>query len=745
MQRRGGRGPQEPRTPTSRRDPDVNRERLIFCVSSLVGHRVTVKLRNNVIYEGLFHSCHLDGDASITLKLARRLPSEEHFSGEVIPNLIIPGKDFLQVSAVDVPSPCEQEDESGPLQSGAFTIDSDIAARRTGQAGRERELVPWNHGEGDEAGVGGLEDSRGGEASWDQFRTNEARFGIVSTYSEDLYTTKLDASSIPQAKREEAERIAREIENGQQSAEVEKNVDVDGDEEDMWSAVQVQPAHGRRKDQMLTGSSTAAPSQKGGRGRNSQDLSAVVPHVPLTKEYLHQHDSLQIPAEGFAREHRAKRSLITAHSPMRSPMVSEMKRINALNLEPALPKLDDKTRNDWINFKQSQTRQQPKPVQGCLKTEFQQNLEAFQKWEATKQNWQSSPTRQGHDHSDGGFHNQSGQMVPADGLSGGQVQQPATAPATMQPNGDDAMTKATSTGSSKPFTFNAGAASFTPSGMSPANAQPSQPPATPNNSNPAQASQMRKTPSSQPVSTFAPQANSEVSKKTLEQLLNPFLERTKGIKPETQTPQWPQATGPPYKEVLGTPTSSGAQLQGGATTMPATNWQPPAQAQGQMGGNPQGNMGQGFVMPAQGGQPQMYQMYPGGPGPVRPQGQGAPPQGQQQPQQMVFNQQGCAAQGQQNMQMQPGMMNAQGQQHGVPMGAMAPAGKFGGQPTMVVPMVMPANYGQFQPQVHGGPQGQGPCPQGMMPQQMYAQRPPMAGGQPMGPGGQMAPDHSQHG
>merc|ERR1719387_1138349 len=99
--------------------------------------------------------------------------------------------------------------------------------------------------------------------------------------------------------------------------------------------------------------------------------------LSLTREQLSQHDNLQgAPRTAFAQEHRTKRGMITgAHSPMRSPMISEMKGINALNLEPALPKLDDKTRNDWINFKQSQTRSAGKPNQGNgLKKEFEQSL-----------------------------------------------------------------------------------------------------------------------------------------------------------------------------------------------------------------------------------------------------------------------------------------------------------------------------------------------------------------------------------
>mmetsp|Transcript_88265 Transcript_88265/g.248519 ORF Transcript_88265/g.248519 Transcript_88265/m.248519 type:complete len:353 (-) Transcript_88265:343-1401(-) len=44
-----------------------------------------------------------------------------------------------------------------------------------------------------------------------QGRVSGEAYSVFSTYDEELYTTKLDMSSVPREKREEAERIAREI------------------------------------------------------------------------------------------------------------------------------------------------------------------------------------------------------------------------------------------------------------------------------------------------------------------------------------------------------------------------------------------------------------------------------------------------------------------------------------------------------------------------------------------------------
>lgn len=48
--------------------------------------------------------------------------------------------------------------------------------------------------------------------SWDQFKVNEALFGVKSTFNEELYTTKLERGPRMRELEEEALRIAREIE-----------------------------------------------------------------------------------------------------------------------------------------------------------------------------------------------------------------------------------------------------------------------------------------------------------------------------------------------------------------------------------------------------------------------------------------------------------------------------------------------------------------------------------------------------
>jgi hypothetical protein len=278
----------------TRRGCDVNRDRLVFSLTSFIGRTITVQLQNQSSYEGVFHGCSVEGDFSITLKSARRLPGGGQLSGEVIDTLIVPADDFLMVSAEGVPVIGSSEELFLDAKQGSTADIDDIVP----QAEDDREAEP--------------EQCKGGE--------------VVTV--EDLSVSKVDPSTISEESRKKADRIAQELESAVETA--------------------------------------------GERAEGEE--------VPLTEEHLCKHDSMSGDPE-LSSDHRKKRGIINAQSLLLSPAISEMKRINALNLEPALPKLDDQTRNDWISFKQSQSRNAAKPAHGntSLKQEFQQSLELIRK------------------------------------------------------------------------------------------------------------------------------------------------------------------------------------------------------------------------------------------------------------------------------------------------------------------------------------------------------------------------------
>lgn len=120
-----------------------------------------------------------------------------------------------------------------------FRTDADISS---GFRTRERELQKWVP-EDDTLALSLEDDS---SASWDQFKVNEQKFGVGSTYDEHLYTTRIDTLAHDYAQRlERADKLAKEIEGNTATTDrhilEERGVAVDDaglDEEDKYSGVQ---------------------------------------------------------------------------------------------------------------------------------------------------------------------------------------------------------------------------------------------------------------------------------------------------------------------------------------------------------------------------------------------------------------------------------------------------------------------------------------------------------------------------
>ena len=135
---------------------------------------------------------------------------------------------------------------------GATTMTSAKAGRKSADAlswraaaaggGRSQAVYRrhWRGGEWPQGGVGGGLDGSIGD--WDQFSANEKKFNVKASFDENLYTTKLDLSSIDAYQRAEAERIAKEIEstsstNMHVAEERNQAIATDYDEEDRYSGV----------------------------------------------------------------------------------------------------------------------------------------------------------------------------------------------------------------------------------------------------------------------------------------------------------------------------------------------------------------------------------------------------------------------------------------------------------------------------------------------------------------------------
>ncbi|KAL2968371.1 hypothetical protein AAZX31_15G026800 [Glycine max] len=126
--------------------------------------------------------------------------------------LIIPAKDLVQVTAQDVAITRDGlANEYHHDMHQEIMVDSLISQSRHVDLGRE--LKPWVPDE-DDPQCPELENIFDGHwnRGWDQFETNEALFGVKSTFNEDLYTTKLEKGPQTRELERQALRIAREIE-----------------------------------------------------------------------------------------------------------------------------------------------------------------------------------------------------------------------------------------------------------------------------------------------------------------------------------------------------------------------------------------------------------------------------------------------------------------------------------------------------------------------------------------------------
>ncbi|KAI9184299.1 poly(A)-binding protein binding protein [Blastocladiella emersonii ATCC 22665] len=185
--------------------PSSMTTRLLHAYSLSLGHIATLRTIPGDSYEGVLHSIAHDR-ALLVLKTVRHLAGpSKHAPGAT---LVVA---LADVADLHVRNALVLEDEPKRARKG-FQTDTAISGATNL---KERTLERWV-GDGDGADDGGLELealAAGRNTSWDQFRVNEAKFGLTTDYNDEFYTTKLDRNSDQYRARErEAARLAREIE-----------------------------------------------------------------------------------------------------------------------------------------------------------------------------------------------------------------------------------------------------------------------------------------------------------------------------------------------------------------------------------------------------------------------------------------------------------------------------------------------------------------------------------------------------
>ena len=252
---------------------DMNRERYLHLLLSMVGHTVVITKTNGTVLEGIFHTfCPFEqqreGVKNVYVikgaKLIQRATTTTTTTGKEGGSN---NDNFQEGSTVLISSSHVRlvhlksirldnntsSSSSNTNNDEMFRTDAEISGQK---GGTERLVAAGNvwTSAGDtnsnasgalESGVAGMNVGGGGArggmfkggggtaiassnnttwgkpsgglqgsiGNWDQFSANEQRFNVKASFDENLYTTKLDYKSLDAKKLADAERIAKEIES----------------------------------------------------------------------------------------------------------------------------------------------------------------------------------------------------------------------------------------------------------------------------------------------------------------------------------------------------------------------------------------------------------------------------------------------------------------------------------------------------------------------------------------------------
>ncbi|XP_051490350.1 ataxin-2 isoform X14 [Apus apus] len=230
--RSSGKGPPQP---TISFDGIYANMRMVHILTSVVGSKCEVQVKNGGIYEGVFKTYSPKCD--LVLDAAHRKTAESSLGPkreDILESILFKSSDFVMVHFKDMDTNYARRD--------AFT-DSAISAKVNGEH-KEKDLEPWDGGETTAAEeLEPLEtDVSNGWDPNDMFRFNEENYGVVSTYDSSLssYTVPLERDNSEEFLKREARatQLAEEIES---SAQYKARVALENDErteEEKYTAVQ---------------------------------------------------------------------------------------------------------------------------------------------------------------------------------------------------------------------------------------------------------------------------------------------------------------------------------------------------------------------------------------------------------------------------------------------------------------------------------------------------------------------------
>lgn len=307
-------------------------------------------------YEGVFSSID---DKQLTIrvcKLVGNAKGDKVRTARPIEVKHFPAADWVRIDSVDVRMTAADVGTMNPNDDvGGFGTDAAISRGRGGAQGRE--LQRWTPDVTDEDHLMHLEDSvQTTKRGWDQFALNEAKFGVKTDYKEELYTTVLDPSS-SKISMAEAERIAAEIERGTKVDTTnihlleERGVELDYgdmDEEDRYGAV----IREKQGDALEEASTASSSSRVNAWLRDSHNASAPIEIQNTRREA----NKVVSHLTGSVGKGTSPYGTPKSKAALTSPLVGDVQKLEALNLNPASARFDDETMRQFQEFKAKQGR-----------------------------------------------------------------------------------------------------------------------------------------------------------------------------------------------------------------------------------------------------------------------------------------------------------------------------------------------------------------------------------------------------
>ena len=218
-------------------------QRYYSLILNSIGEKIHIDLISGDVIEGLLYSIDPINNEYLLINNPRRLSRTgvPLFLKESL--LKIYFKEILSINYLinnNIPQ------EKNNYKNNAFKVDSQISKKSINKT-REEKLVKYEIKPEDKNNKyinQTLEDEE--DINWDQFELNKKVYNVISTYDENLYTTKLDKNKITEEDKKFADKIYNEI---MKTNKDEKNVhileergviqqkDNDMDEEDKYSSV----------------------------------------------------------------------------------------------------------------------------------------------------------------------------------------------------------------------------------------------------------------------------------------------------------------------------------------------------------------------------------------------------------------------------------------------------------------------------------------------------------------------------